>query len=88
MAMPALPTRPLVEVGEGEQVVIANISEHAEEDHELMRYLFREGLVPNTRLAVAEVAGSNGTMTIAIGKEQRKVTVGIPAARIIQVQAA
>src|SRR4051794_19093195 len=33
-------TRPLADVGEGEQVVIANISEHAEEDHDLMRYLF------------------------------------------------
>jgi DtxR family Mn-dependent transcriptional regulator len=81
-------TRPLVEVGQGEHVVIANISEHAEEDHDLMRYLYREGLVPDVQLAVAEIVGSNGTMIVAIGKDERMVTLGIPAARVIQVQAA
>lgn len=81
-------TRPLSDVAGGERVVIANISEHAEEDHELMRYLFREGLVPNVRLSVAEGASSKGTMTVAIGQDGHHLTLGIPAARVIQVQAA
>ena len=81
------PTRPLSEAKEGERVVISSISEHAEEDHDLMRYLQRAGLVPDADLAIEEVTLPNGTITVSIGAEGKRVAVGIPAAAVIQVRA-
>jgi len=79
-------TRPLTEVHAGEHVTITSISEHAEEDHDLMRYLQRTGLVPDADLEVEEVTRPNGTITVAIGANHERVAVGIPAAGVIQVR--
>ena len=79
-------TRPLSEVHEGEHVTISSISEHAEEDHDLMRYLQRTGLVPDADIAIEEVTPPNGTITVSLGADHRRVAVGIPAAGVIQVR--
>jgi DtxR family transcriptional regulator, iron-dependent repressor len=77
-------TRHLPEVGQGETVVINNISEDAEEDKELMRFLERNSLVPGANLVVEEVMRPNETITVTVGGGDR-VTVGLTAARVIQV---
>jgi Fe2+ transport system protein FeoA len=79
-------TKPLATAAEGERVVINNISEHAEEDQDLMRYLQRSGLVPETELIVEEVARSNATITVSLNGAQTHVAVGLPAAQVIQVR--
>jgi DtxR family Mn-dependent transcriptional regulator len=78
-------TKPLSEAREGEKLVINNISEHAEEDYDLMRYLQRSGLVPHTLLLVEEVAIPNATITVTLN-EAGRVAVGMPAAQVIQVR--
>jgi DtxR family Mn-dependent transcriptional regulator len=79
-------TKPLRKAVEGERLVINNISEHAEEDYELMRYLQKNGLLPETRLLVEEVATSNGTISVQVGDDGHRVTVGLTAADVIQVR--
>jgi DtxR family Mn-dependent transcriptional regulator len=79
-------TRPLSQVAEGEKWVINNISEHAEDDYDLMRYLQRSGLVPHTLLRIEEVALANGTITVALNSGEKSVAVGLPAAQVIQVR--
>lgn len=78
-------TSPLSTAREGDRVVINNISEHAEEDYDLMRYLQRSGLVPDALLAVEEVSRPNATVTVTLGDGNR-VAVGMPAAHVIQVR--
>jgi DtxR family Mn-dependent transcriptional regulator len=78
-------TKPLSDVEEGEKWVINNISEHAEEDYDLMRYLQRSGLVPHTILQIDEVARANGTITVRLNGD-KTVAVGLPAAQVIQVR--
>jgi len=80
-------TKPLRQAEEGERLVINNISEHAEEDYELMRYLQRSGLVPGATLKIEEVALSNATITVSLDGE-RTVAVGLAAAAVIQVRPA
>ena len=80
-------TKPLRQAAEGERLVINNISEHAEEDYELMRYLQRSGLVPGATLKIEEVALSNATITVSLDGE-RTVAVGLAAAAVIQVRPA
>ena len=80
-------TKPLRQAEEGERLVINNISEHAEEDYELMRYLQRSGLVPGANLKIEEVALSNATITVSLDGE-RTVAVGLAAAAVIQVRPA
>lgn len=79
-------TRPLRDVTEGEEVIINNISEHAEEDYDLMCYLQRSGLVPNTALRVEEVAIPNATITVCLNGSGSRVAIGLPAAQVIQVR--
>jgi DtxR family Mn-dependent transcriptional regulator len=79
----AVVTRHLPEVSQGETVVINNISEDAEDDKELMRFLERNHLVPGANLVIEEIQLPNDTITVAVGAD--RVTVGMSAARVIQV---
>jgi DtxR family transcriptional regulator, Mn-dependent transcriptional regulator len=79
-------TKPLRKATEGETLIINNISEHAEEDYELMRYLYRNGLLPEIPLRVEEVAVSNGTISVLVGEDGQRVAVGLAAAEVIQVR--
>lgn len=79
-------TKPLGQAREGETLVINNISEHAEEDYDLMRYLQRSGLVPDTTLVVEEVAVPNATITVTLSGTASRIAVGFPMAQVIQVR--
>lgn len=79
-------TKPLRQAREGEKLIINNISEHAEEDYDLMRYLQRNGLMPEIPLFVEEVAMSNGTISVRVGDDGHSVAVGLAASDVIQVR--
>jgi DtxR family Mn-dependent transcriptional regulator len=76
-------TRPLATAKAGEEWVIDGINEPAEEDHELMTFYQRSGLVPGARLRVREVLAYNSTMTVEI--DGRSVTLGMPAAEQLRI---
>ena len=76
-------TRPLATAKAGDEWVIDGINEPAEEDHELMTFYQRSGLVPGARLRVREVLAYNSTMTVEI--DGRAVTLGMPAAEQVRI---
>lgn len=80
------PVQPLRSVKDGETVTINNISEHAEEDADLMHYLERSGLVPGARLHIDEVATANATITLSLLDDGgRQVAVGLQTAGLVLV---
>jgi DtxR family Mn-dependent transcriptional regulator len=83
---PAAKVLSLRQAGEGDDVVINNIAEHAEEDAELMHYLQRSGLVPGVRLHVDDVELANATMTVSQPDSGRQVVVGLHTADLILVR--
>jgi DtxR family transcriptional regulator, Mn-dependent transcriptional regulator len=78
--------QPLRHVHQGQDVIINNIAEHAEEDADLMHYLQRSGLVPGARLHIDEVEVSNATITVSLGDGRRQVTVGLSTADLILIR--
>jgi DtxR family Mn-dependent transcriptional regulator len=69
---------PLDQASEGQTLVLQRITEEAEEDLELMRYLQANGVAPGTTLRVEEISGFN--QTIALAGEQGGVVLGLKAA--------
>ena len=67
----------------GDSWVIDGINEPAEEDHDLMTFYQKSGLVPGATLRVTDVASYNST--IAVDISGREVTLGIPAAENLRV---
>lgn len=55
---------PLDRATEGQEVVLQRITEEAEEDLELMRYLQTNGVAPGTRLRIVEVSRFNQTISL------------------------
>ena len=76
-------TRPLATAMAGEEWEIDGINESAEEDHDLMAFYQKNGLVPGARLKVREVASYNSTITIDL--DGRAVTLGMPAAENLRI---
>lgn len=77
-------TRPLAAVASaGGEWVIDGINESAEEDHDLMTFYQKNGLVPGAMLRVTEVASYNSTISVDISG--RSVTLGMPAAENLRV---
>lgn len=77
-------TRPLASVAApGEEREIDGINESAEEDHDLMAFYQKNGLVPGARLTVRDVASYNSTITVDL--DGRAVTLGTPAAQNLRV---
>ncbi|MBI5290048.1 MAG: metal-dependent transcriptional regulator [Chloroflexi bacterium] len=76
-------TRPLSTAVAGEEREIDGINEPAEEDHELMTFYQRNGLVPGAGLKVVEVAAYNSTVTVLVGG--REVTLGMVAAENLRI---
>ena len=67
----------------GDEWVIDGINEPAEEDHDLMTFYQKNGLVPGATLRVTEVAPYNSTIAVSI--DGRDVTLGMPAAENLRV---
>ncbi|HEY8172789.1 MAG TPA: metal-dependent transcriptional regulator, partial [Dehalococcoidia bacterium] len=68
-------TRPLATSKTGDEWTIDGINESAEEDHELMTFYQKNGLVPGAELRVTDVAAYNSTITVEVGG--RSVTLGM-----------
>jgi len=67
-------------------VIIRRIHETAEENHELLQFLETNGIVPGTEAEVIGVLPFNQTINLKLGR--RKVTLGFPTARYIDVEKA
>ena len=76
-------TRPLAMAQTGESYDIDGINEQAEEDHDLMTFYQRNGLMPGAELKVTDVAAYNSTITVVI--DGRTVTLGMRAAENLRI---
>jgi len=74
---------PLADAEAGAEVVVDRIIEEAEVDHQLLDYLWQNGIRPGARLRVVEVAPSVGTITAKLN--ERTVMLGLQAAAKIRV---
>ena len=74
---------PLSQAKAGQALVIDRITEEAEADRQLLRFLWESGVRPGVRLEVAEVAPYAGTISVLL--EGRTVTIGLVAAHKIWV---
>jgi DtxR family transcriptional regulator, Mn-dependent transcriptional regulator len=75
---------PLTAMRPGEKVIIRRIHETAEENHELLEFLEKNGIVPGALAEVISVLSFNQTMDLQVGKQ--KVALGLPTARYIFVE--
>ena len=74
---------PLSQAKSGQHLVIDRITEEAEADRQLLRFLWESGIRPAIRLTVGEVAPYAGTISILV--DTRTVTLGLAAAHKIWV---
>jgi DtxR family Mn-dependent transcriptional regulator len=75
---------PLTDIPAGEKAIIRRIHETAEGNHELMRFLEANGIVPGTLVEVREVLGFNQTISLKVGK--KNVTIGFEAGKYLFVE--
>ncbi len=76
-------TRPLSEVKAGDEWEIDGVNEPAEEDHDLMAFYQRHGLVPGAKVKVVDVARYNSTIGLEVAG--RPVTLGMRAAENLRI---
>jgi DtxR family transcriptional regulator, Mn-dependent transcriptional regulator len=69
---------PLDRVRTGDELVIQRITEEAEEDLQLMRYLQEHGVAPGARMTVREATPFNGL--VVLEGERGQVPLGLPVA--------
>ncbi len=74
---------PLAQAKEGQALVVDRITEEAEADRQLLRFLWESGIRPGVRLTVGEVAPYAGTISVVL--EGRTVTMGLAASNKIWV---
>jgi DtxR family Mn-dependent transcriptional regulator len=74
---------PLSQTVAGQTLVVDRITEEAEADRQLLRFLWESGVRPGMRLTVSEVAAYAGTISVVI--EGRTITMGLAAAHKIWV---
>lgn len=76
--------KPLTEMQEGEEGIVCGVmSDH---DAELLRYLAKLGLLPDTRIRMLEVGPFGGSVQIAVGDTNRKTALGQDAASKVYVE--
>jgi Fe2+ transport system protein FeoA len=74
---------PLGQAPAGHPFVVERITEEAEADRQLLRFLWESGIRPGSRIVVSEVAPYAGTVSILL--EGRTITMGLSAANKIWV---
>jgi DtxR family Mn-dependent transcriptional regulator len=74
---------PLSQAPAGHPFVVERITEEAEADRQLLRFLWESGIRPGSRIVVSEIAPYAGTVSIVL--DSRTVTMGISAANKIWV---
>lgn len=72
---------PLTDLSAGEIVVIRRIHEFAEDNHELLMFLSKNGIAPGATVEIIEILPFNQTVTIHL--EEKRITLGFQAARFI-----
>jgi DtxR family Mn-dependent transcriptional regulator len=72
---------PLTGVLPGQKVIIRRIHETAEENHELLEFLEKNGVVPGALAEVTEILPFNQTLSLQVGNQ--KVALGFQTARYI-----
>ena len=75
---------PLIEIAAGEQAIIRRLHEFAEDNQDLLKFLYENGIVTGAKITVTEVLPFNQTMTLMVGG--RTVTLGFTAARSLFVE--
>jgi DtxR family Mn-dependent transcriptional regulator len=87
--IPGMPPReahhpiPLSQAVTGQVLVVDRITEEAEADRQLLRFLWESGIRPGVRLTVGEVAPYAGTISVSL--EGRTITMGLAASHKIWV---
>jgi DtxR family Mn-dependent transcriptional regulator len=84
--MPALEARhpiPLSQTRAGQRLAVDRITEEAEADRQLLRFLWESGVRPGVRVTVNEVAPYAGTISVTI--DDRSITLGLAAAHKVWV---
>ncbi len=74
---------PLSQAQAGQALVVDRITEEAEADRQLLRFLWEHGVRPGIRLTVSQVAPYAGTISVDI--EGRTITIGLAASHKIWV---
>jgi len=74
---------PLSQAVSGQTLVVDRITEEAEADRQLLRFLWESGIRPGVRLTVREVAPYAGTISVQI--VGRTITMGLAASHKIWV---
>ena len=74
---------PLSQALSGQTLVVERITEEAEADRQLLRFLWESGIRPGTRLTVREVAPYAGTISVEL--EGKIITMGLAASHKIWV---
>ena len=74
---------PLSQAVTGQTFVVDRITEEAEADRQLLRFLWESGVRPGVRLTVGEVAPYAGTISVLL--DGRTITMGLIAAHKIWV---
>lgn len=71
----------LIDFSPGDNVVIRRIHEFAEDNQDLLRFLFENKVMPGSKVVIFENLPFNQTLTLKVGNQP--VTLGFPAARSI-----
>jgi Fe2+ transport system protein FeoA len=74
---------PLSQAKAGSTFLVERITEEAEADRQLLRFLWESGIRPGSRLTVTEVAPYAGTISVEL--EGRVITMGLAASHKIWV---
>jgi DtxR family transcriptional regulator, Mn-dependent transcriptional regulator len=74
---------PLSQAPAGSTFVVERITEEAEADRQLLRFLWESGIRPGSRLTVTDVAPYAGTISVDL--EGRTITMGLAASHKIWV---
>ena len=67
--------RALTEAQPGEEVTLLRVTEEAEQDAELMRFMLDHRLFPGTRVAILEPNASSDTLTLRVSEVQVQIPV-------------
>src|SRR5262249_54692174 len=74
---------PLSQTAVGQELTVERITEEAESDRQLLRFLWERGIRPGVRLPVKDVAPYAGTISVLI--EDRTIAMGLVASGKIWV---
>jgi len=75
---------PLTEINPGEEVIIRRLHEFAEDNSELLKFLFENEILPGAAAQITSNLAFNQTVTVQISNQP--ITLGFHTARLIYVE--